>query len=165
MCQRDVLLQSQVNCVTAFRTIILTEKSSVTRQCYRIQRYEYLPAFSRETLVAAVQDVFMNLTTRARYAPLRLWTLERRQAAWRKAGLSREAEKTIGKRFNALLAMYWTLTHVKELQRQFGLDSTAGAKHLEAAGGNMISTSGKSRFESVSEHATGVVRARATTAL
>ena len=73
--------------------------------------------------------------------------MEGRQAAWRKAGLSREAEKTIGKRFNALLAMYWALTHVEELQREFGLDSTAGAKHLEAAGGKMMSTSGKSRFE------------------
>ena len=76
----------------------------------------------------------MNPATRAQYAPLRLWTSERRKAAWRKAGLSREAEKTIGKRFNALLAMYWALTHVEDLQEKFGLDSEAGAKHLEVAG-------------------------------
>ena len=126
---------------------------------------EYLPAFNRETLFAAVQDGFVNPATRAQHAPLRLWTLERRQTAWTKAGLSREAAKTIGKRFNALLAMYWALTHVVELREKFGLDSAAGAKQLEEAGGKMMSALGKSRFESVSEHATGVVRARATTAL
>ena len=126
---------------------------------------EYLPAFNRETLFAAVQDGFVNPATRAQHAPLRLWTLERRQTAWTKAGLSRAAAKTIGKRFNALLAMCWSLTHVEELQEKFGLDSAAGAKHLEAAGGKMMSALGKSRFDLVSEHATGVVRARATTAL
>ena len=126
---------------------------------------EYLPAFIRDTLVAAVQDGFMNPATRALHAPLRAWTLERRQTAWTKAGLSRVAAKTIGKRFNALLAMYWALTHVEELREKFGLDSAAGAKQLEEAGGKMMSALGKSRFELVSEHATGVVRARATTAL
>lgn len=126
---------------------------------------EYLPAFNRDTLVAAVQDGFMNPATRALHAPLRVWTLERRQTAWTKAGLSRDAAKTIGKRFNALLAMYWALTHVEELQEKFGLDSAAGAKQLEEAGGKMMSALGKSRFDLVSEHATGVVRARATTAL
>jgi hypothetical protein len=126
---------------------------------------EYLPAFNRETLFAAVQDGFVNPATRAQHAPLRLWTLERRQTAWTKAGLSRAAAKTIGKRFNALLAMYWALTHVEELREKFGLDSAAGAKQLEEAGGKMMSALGKSRFELVSEHATGVVSARATTAL
>jgi hypothetical protein len=126
---------------------------------------EYLPAFNRDTLVAAVQDGFMNPATRALHAPLRVWTLERRQTAWTKAGLSRDAAKTIGKRFNALLAMYWALTHVEDLQEKFGLDSAAGAKHLEEAGGKMMSALGKSRFDLVSKHATDVVRARATTAL
>jgi hypothetical protein len=61
--------------------------------------------------------------------------------------------------------MYWALTHVEELREKFGLDSAAGAKQLEEAGRKMMSALGKSRFELVSEHATGVVRARATTAL
>ncbi len=42
---------------------------------------EYLPAFNRDTLVAAVQDGFMNPATRALHAPLRAWTLETRQMA------------------------------------------------------------------------------------
>ena len=64
-----------------------------------------------------------------------------------------------------VIVMYWALTHVEELQEKFGLDSAAGAKQLEEAGGKMMSALGKSRFDLVSEHATGVVRARATTAL
>ena len=54
---------------------------------------------------------------------------------------------------------------MEELREKFGLGSAAGAKQLEEAGGKMMSALGKSRFELVSEHATGVVRARATTAL
>ena len=122
---------------------------------------EYLPTFNRETLVAAVQDGFVNPATGASHAPLRLWTLERRQAAWRKAGLDVQAAKTVGKRFNALLAMYWALTHDVQLQEKFGIDTNAGAKRLEEAGGKMMSALGKSRFELVSEHATEVVRVSA----
>ena len=125
----------------------------------------YLPTFNRETLVAAVRDGFVNPETGAPHAPLRLWTLERRQMAWSKAGLVGGAVKTIGKRFNALLAMYWALTHDRQLSDKFGLTPLAGAKKLEEAGGKMMSALGKSRFDLVSEHATGVVRARPTTAL
>ena len=42
---------------------------------------EYLPAFNRDTLVAAVQDGFMIPATRALHTPLRLWSLDRRQEA------------------------------------------------------------------------------------
>ena len=115
----------------------------------------YLPTFNRETLVAAVRDGFVNPETGAPHAPLRLWTLERRQMAWSKAGLVGGAVKTIGKRFNALLAMYWALTHEVQLDNEFRLTSLAGAKKLEEAGGKMMSALGKSRFELVSEHATG----------
>lgn len=48
-----------------------------------------------------------------------------------------------------MLAMYWALTHVEELREKFDLDSEAGAKHLEEAGGKMMSALGRSRFELV----------------
>ena len=75
--------------------------------------------------------------------------------AWSKAGLVGGAVKTIGERFNALLAMYWALTHDRQLSDKFGLAPLAGAKKLEEAGGKMMSALGKSRFELASEHATG----------
>lgn len=120
-------------------------KSRLGRQSRRFPEgffSEYLPAFNRETFVAALQDGYVNPATHELYAPLRLWTLKRRQAAWTTAGHSREAAKTIGKHFNALLAMYWALTHVEDLQEKFGLDYTAGAKHLEKAGGQMMTALG-----------------------
>jgi hypothetical protein len=54
--------------------------------------------------------------------------------------------------------MYWALTHLGDV----GLGEDAPAKKLEDAGGKMLTASGKSRYEAVSEYAASVVHARAT---
>jgi hypothetical protein len=61
--------------------------------------------------------------------------------------------------------MYWALTHLGDVG--LGEDAPAkpanwAAKKLEEAGGKMLTASGKSRYEAVSEYAASVVHARAT---
>jgi len=122
---------------------------------------DYLPGSAtadRAALVAAVEDGYVNPATGARHAPLRLWTVGRRKLAWQAARLEGRALTTTRNRFNALLAMYWALTHLNDVQ----LGEDAPAKKLEEAGGKMLTASGKNRYEAVSEYAASVVHARAT---
>jgi hypothetical protein len=126
---------------------------------------DYLPGSEREAraaLVAAVEDGYVNPATGARHAPLRLWTKERRRHAWRAAQLEERALSTTRNRFNALLAMYWALTHLGDVGLGEDAPANWAAKKLEDAGGKMLTASGKSRYEAVSEYAASVVHARAT---
>jgi hypothetical protein len=126
---------------------------------------DYLPGSEREAraaLVAAVEDGYVNPATGARHAPLRLWTKERRRHAWRAAQLEERALTTTRNRFNALLAMYWALTHLGDVGLGEDAPANWAAKKLEDAGGKMLTASGKSRYEAVSEYAASVVHARAT---
>ena len=84
--------------------------------------------------------------------------MQERKLAWQAAQLEGRALTTTRNRFNALLAMYWALTHLDDV----GLGEDAPAKKLEEAGGKMLTASGKNRYEAVSEYAASVVHERAT---
>ena len=113
---------------------------------------EFLPEYSSSApgeLVAAVERGFTD-PRGVKCAPLRLWTVEQRGAAW--GDLAGGVRNTKGNRFRALLAVYWALTHAADLPE--GTTVRSNMQALERAGGKMLSATGVARFDAVSALAT-----------